>query len=97
MRVGGQWNSSGACDSEVEPINETYLREYPPKMLVLERVLRGMKTHKASIKFTFRSRKRDRSKRSCNGLQDFSAKSSKSIFGILDPSHDNRYTEEVKI
>ncbi|KAJ6304021.1 hypothetical protein OIU77_017823 [Salix suchowensis] len=43
---GGQWNSGGQCDSEVEPIkNVTYLREYPSKMLVLEKVLRNMKTH----------------------------------------------------
>ncbi|XP_030453027.1 protein trichome birefringence-like [Syzygium oleosum] len=43
---GGQWNSGGQCDSETQPIkNETYLREYPPKMIVLEKVLRGMKTH----------------------------------------------------
>ncbi|KAI4310651.1 hypothetical protein MLD38_035614 [Melastoma candidum] len=42
---GGQWNSGGQCDSETEPIkNSTYLREYPQKMEVLERVLKGMKT-----------------------------------------------------
>ncbi|XP_065856180.1 protein trichome birefringence-like [Euphorbia lathyris] len=50
---GGQWNSGGACDSEVEPINNaTYLREYPPKMLVLEKVLRGMKTHVTYLNVT---------------------------------------------
>ncbi|KAF8019817.1 hypothetical protein BT93_G0493 [Corymbia citriodora subsp. variegata] len=43
---GGQWNSGGQCDHETQPIkNDTYLREYPPKMVVLEKVLRGMKTH----------------------------------------------------
>ncbi|XAR70045.1 hypothetical protein NMG60_11001863 [Bertholletia excelsa] len=42
---GGQWNSGGQCDHETEPIkNETYLTEYPPKMRVLERVFKGMKT-----------------------------------------------------
>ncbi|PON31988.1 Trichome birefringence/trichome birefringence-like [Trema orientale] len=42
---GGQWNSGGACDSETVPINdEKYLRPYPPKMAILEKVLRGMKT-----------------------------------------------------
>ncbi|KAL0874801.1 hypothetical protein Bca101_024506 [Brassica carinata] len=42
---GGQWNSGGACDSEIEPIkNETYLTPYPPKMKVLESVLKGMTT-----------------------------------------------------
>ncbi|GKA13545.1 trichome birefringence-like protein [Tanacetum coccineum] len=42
---GGQWNSGGQCDNEVEPIkNTTYLSPYPDKMKTLERVLRGMKT-----------------------------------------------------
>lgn len=42
---GGQWNSGGACDHETEPIkNETYLNEYPSKMVVLEKILRNMKT-----------------------------------------------------
>lgn len=42
---GGQWNSGGACDRETEPIkNETYLGTYPPKMSILESVMKGMKT-----------------------------------------------------
>ncbi|KAF8109508.1 hypothetical protein N665_0095s0076 [Sinapis alba] len=42
---GGQWNAGGACDDEREPIkNETYLTPYPSKMLILEKVLKGMKT-----------------------------------------------------
>ncbi|KAH7656157.1 PC-Esterase protein [Dioscorea alata] len=42
---GGRWNSGGACDRETEPIkNETYLAPYPPKMGVLETVLKEMKT-----------------------------------------------------
>ncbi|KAF2307761.1 hypothetical protein GH714_031514 [Hevea brasiliensis] len=50
---GGQWNSGGACDNEVEPIkNAKYLTEYPPKMLVLEKVLRGMKTHVTYLNVT---------------------------------------------
>ncbi|CAK9169953.1 unnamed protein product [Ilex paraguariensis] len=50
---GGQWNSGGQCDSETEPIkNETYLRQYPPKMTVLERVLKGMKTHVSYLNIT---------------------------------------------
>ncbi|KAL4354033.1 hypothetical protein GQ457_06G010960 [Hibiscus cannabinus] len=50
---GGQWNSGGACDSETEPIkNETYLSPYPPKMLVLERVMKGMKTHVTYLNIT---------------------------------------------
>eukprot|EP00267_Zea_mays_P031283 XP_008663376.2 protein trichome birefringence-like 2 [Zea mays] len=42
---GGQWNSGGRCHGETEPIfNQTYLTEYPEKMVVLEQVLRQMKT-----------------------------------------------------
>ncbi|KAK1309105.1 hypothetical protein QJS10_CPA09g00313 [Acorus calamus] len=43
---GGQWNSGGKCDKETEPIkNEHYLSSYPPKMSILENVMKGMKTH----------------------------------------------------
>ncbi|CAH9124529.1 unnamed protein product [Cuscuta epithymum] len=50
---GGQWNSGGACDHEAEPIkNETYLTAYPPKMEVLERVLKGMKTQVSYLNVT---------------------------------------------
>jgi hypothetical protein len=42
---GGQWNSGGRCHRETEPIfNQTYLSEYPEKMVILEQVLRQMKT-----------------------------------------------------
>ncbi|KAI3474546.1 hypothetical protein Pfo_029461 [Paulownia fortunei] len=50
---GGQWNSGGQCDHETEPIkNETYLTQYPPKMTVLEKVLKGMKTHVTYLNIT---------------------------------------------
>ncbi|KAL6141529.1 hypothetical protein ACLB2K_059817 [Fragaria x ananassa] len=50
---GGQWNSGGQCDSETLPIfNETYLRPYPPKMLVLEKVLKTMKHHITYLNIT---------------------------------------------
>ncbi|KAJ1432849.1 PMR5 N-terminal domain [Sesbania bispinosa] len=50
---GGQWNSGGQCDSETVPIkNEKYLREYPPKMRVLEKVLKYMKTHVTYLNVT---------------------------------------------
>ncbi|KAM1184745.1 hypothetical protein ACFX2I_014092 [Malus domestica] len=50
---GGQWNSGGQCDSETVPIfNEKYLRPYPPKMLVLEKVLRNMKSHVTYLNIT---------------------------------------------
>lgn len=42
---GGQWNSGGKCHRETEPIfNQIYLAEYPEKMVILEQVLRQMKT-----------------------------------------------------
>ncbi|MBA0581274.1 hypothetical protein Gorai_023455, partial [Gossypium raimondii] len=50
---GGQWNSGGACDNETNPIkNEKYLTPYPSKMLVLELVLKGMKTHVTYLNIT---------------------------------------------
>lgn len=53
MYSGGQWNSGGQCDQETQPIkNETYLRPYLPKMMVLEKVLKGMKTHVTYLNIT---------------------------------------------
>ncbi|CAA7401306.1 unnamed protein product [Spirodela intermedia] len=50
---GGRWNSGGQCHSETEPIkNETYLSSYPPKMSVLESVIKGMKTPVAYLNIT---------------------------------------------
>lgn len=50
---GGQWNSGGQCDNEIEPIkNRTYLRPYPPKMMVLEKVLKNMKTPVSYLNIT---------------------------------------------
>ncbi|KAJ6791346.1 protein trichome birefringence-like [Iris pallida] len=50
---GGQWNSGGACDRETEPIkNEKYLSSYPPKMSVLESVIKGMKTPVSYLNIT---------------------------------------------
>nr|GEY22471.1 protein trichome birefringence-like [Tanacetum cinerariifolium] len=50
---GGQWNSGGACDNEIEPIkNTTYLTPYPDKMVVLEKVFKGMKTKVSYLNVT---------------------------------------------
>ncbi|KAL1815243.1 hypothetical protein ACET3Z_017817 [Daucus carota] len=50
---GGQWNSGGQCDHETEPIkNETFLAAYPPKMRVLEKVLKNMKTKVSFLNIT---------------------------------------------
>ncbi|TXG57981.1 hypothetical protein EZV62_015810 [Acer yangbiense] len=50
---GGEWNSGGSCDKETKPIkNETYLSAYPPKMKVLESVLKGMKNHATYLNIT---------------------------------------------
>lgn len=50
---GGRWNSGGQCDKETEPItNEKYLSSYPPKMSILEEVIKGMKTHVSYMNIT---------------------------------------------
>ncbi|XP_023753628.1 protein trichome birefringence [Lactuca sativa] len=50
---GGQWNSGGACDHESEPIkNTTYLTPYPDKMIVLEKVFKGMKNRVSYLNIT---------------------------------------------
>ncbi|TXG57982.1 hypothetical protein EZV62_015811 [Acer yangbiense] len=50
---GGQLYSGGVCDNDTEPIkNETYLSAYPPKMKVLESVLKGMKIHVTYLNIT---------------------------------------------
>ncbi|XP_019165713.1 PREDICTED: protein trichome birefringence-like [Ipomoea nil] len=51
--LGGQWNSGGACDREVEPIkNGTNLKPYLPMMEVLDRVLKGIKTPVSYLNIT---------------------------------------------
>ncbi|XP_010932482.2 protein trichome birefringence-like 1 [Elaeis guineensis] len=50
---GGQWNSGGQCHNETEPIkNEKYLYPYPPKMQVLETVIKEMKTPVSYLNIT---------------------------------------------
>ncbi|KAK1563471.1 hypothetical protein Q3G72_028033 [Acer saccharum] len=50
---GGQLYSGGVCDNDTEPIkNETYLSTYPPKMKLLESVLKGMKIHVTYLNIT---------------------------------------------
>ncbi|KAG1358820.1 protein trichome birefringence-like 1 [Cocos nucifera] len=50
---GGQWNSGGQCDNETEPIkNDKYLYPYPPKMHILETVIKGMKTPVSYLNIT---------------------------------------------
>ncbi|KAK1263855.1 hypothetical protein QJS04_geneDACA017498 [Acorus gramineus] len=50
---GGQWNSGGMCDKETEPIKDkNYLSSYPPKMSILENVMKGMKTHVSYLNIT---------------------------------------------
>ncbi|XP_072980396.1 uncharacterized protein [Typha angustifolia] len=50
---GGQWNSGGQCHKETEPIkNDKYLSSYPPKMSILEEVIKGMKTPVSYLNIT---------------------------------------------
>ncbi|KAL3569219.1 hypothetical protein D5086_029109 [Populus alba] len=85
---GGQWNSGGQCDSEVEPIkNVTYLREYPPKMLVLEKVLRNMKTHVRYLNVTQMTDFRKDGHPSVYRKQNLSPEERKSPLLFQDCSH----------
>ncbi|KAL3586514.1 hypothetical protein D5086_013381 [Populus alba] len=85
---GGQWNSGGQCDSEAEPIkNVTYLRQYPPKMLVLEKVLRNMKTHVTYLNVTQMTDYRKDGHPSVYRKQNLSPEERKSPLHFQDCSH----------
>ncbi|EEF27846.1 protein trichome birefringence [Ricinus communis] len=85
---GGQWNSGGACDNEVEPIqNSTYLQEYPSKMVVLEKVLRGMKTHVTYLNVTQMTDYRKDGHPSIYRKQNVPAEERKSPLRYQDCSH----------
>ncbi|XP_010557950.1 PREDICTED: protein trichome birefringence-like [Tarenaya hassleriana] len=85
---GGQWNSGGACDSETEPIkNQTYLTPYPPKMQVLERVLKGMKTSVTYLNITRMSDYRKDGHPSIYRKQKLSEEERRSPLRYQDCSH----------
>ncbi|KAE9598292.1 hypothetical protein Lal_00003875 [Lupinus albus] len=85
---GGQWNSGGACDSETAPIdNEKYLNEYPPKMRVLEKVLKYMKTHVTYLNITRMTDFRKDGHPSIFRKQNLSTEEKKSALIYQDCSH----------
>ncbi|KAL0743866.1 hypothetical protein Bca4012_085379 [Brassica carinata] len=85
---GGQWNAGGACDDETEPIkNETYLTPYPSKMLILERVLKGMKTPVTYLNITRLTDYRKDAHPSVYRKQKLSAEESKAPLLYQDCSH----------
>ncbi|MED6130439.1 hypothetical protein PIB30_000939 [Stylosanthes scabra] len=85
---GGQWNSGGACDSETVPIdNEKYLTEYPPKMRVLEKVLKNMKTHVSYLNITRMTDFRKDGHPSIYRKQNLSPEERKSPLRYQDCSH----------
>ncbi|CAJ2673013.1 unnamed protein product [Trifolium pratense] len=85
---GGQWNSGGQCDSEVIPIkNEKYLRQYPPKMRVLEKVLRNMKTRVTYLNVTKMTDFRKDGHPSIYRKQNLSSDERKSPLMYQDCSH----------
>ncbi|KAG5006763.1 hypothetical protein JHK85_025305 [Glycine max] len=85
---GGQWNSGGQCDSETVPIkNEKYLREYPPKMRVLEKVLKNMKTHVTYLNVTKMTDFRKDGHPSIYRKQNLSPEERKSPLRYQDCSH----------
>ncbi|CAH8359856.1 unnamed protein product [Eruca vesicaria subsp. sativa] len=85
---GGQWNAGGACDDETEPIkNETYLTPYPSKMLILEKVLKGMKTPVTYLNITRLTDYRKDAHPSVYRKQKLSAEESKAPLLYQDCSH----------
>ncbi|XP_061346400.1 protein trichome birefringence [Gastrolobium bilobum] len=85
---GGQWNSGGQCDSETVPIdNEKYLTEYPPKMRVLEKVLKYMKTHVTYLNITRMTDFRKDGHPSIYRKQNLSPEERKSPLRYQDCSH----------
>ncbi|KAG5063445.1 hypothetical protein JHK85_004628 [Glycine max] len=85
---GGQWNSGGQCDSETVPIkNEKYLREYPPKMRVLEKVLKNMKAHVTYLNVTKMTDFRKDGHPSIYRKQNLSPEERKSPLRYQDCSH----------
>ncbi|CAN7107245.1 unnamed protein product [Brassica rapa subsp. narinosa] len=85
---GGQWNAGGACDDETEPIkNETYLTPYPSKMLILETVLKGIKTPVTYLNITRLTDYRKDAHPSVYRKHKLSAKERKSPLLYQDCSH----------
>ncbi|KAL3841191.1 hypothetical protein ACJIZ3_025782 [Penstemon smallii] len=85
---GGQWNSGGQCDHETEPIKiETYLTPYPPKMTVLEKVLKGMKTNVTYLNVTRMTDYRKDGHPSIYRKQHLSDEEAKSPLSFQDCSH----------
>lgn len=85
---GGQWNSGGQCDHETEPIkNEAYLTQYPPKMTVLERVLKGMKTPVKYLNITRMTDYRKDGHPSIYRKQKLSSAEKKLLLRVQDCSH----------
>lgn len=85
---GGQWNSGGQCDSETVPIKkEKYLREYPPKMRVLEKVIKYMKTHVTYLNVTKMTDFRKDGHPSIYRKQNLSSEERKSPLMYQDCSH----------
>lgn len=85
---GGQWNSGGQCDHETEPIkNETFLAAYPPKMRVLEKVLRNMKTKVSFLNITRLTDYRKDAHPSLYRKQQYSAEEKQTPLKFQDCSH----------
>ncbi|XP_047325717.1 protein trichome birefringence-like [Impatiens glandulifera] len=85
---GGQWNSGGQCNNETQPIKErSYLKEYPPKMRTLERVIKGMKFPVSYLNITTLTDYRKDGHPSVYRKQRFSDEEKKSPLLFQDCSH----------
>ncbi|PIA61095.1 hypothetical protein AQUCO_00300542v1 [Aquilegia coerulea] len=49
---GGQWNSGGHCKDGIQPLNDTSNAYYPEKNLIVEEVIKGMRTPVTLINIT---------------------------------------------
>uniref|UniRef100_A0A7N0THU2 Trichome birefringence-like N-terminal domain-containing protein n=1 Tax=Kalanchoe fedtschenkoi TaxID=63787 RepID=A0A7N0THU2_KALFE len=86
--IGGEWNSGGRCESEVEPVkNEKHLSEYPPIPLVhvLEKTLKTMRTPVFYLNITKLSDYRKDAHPSVHQKQNMTKEEKKSVF--QDCSH----------
>nr|GMD90548.1 protein trichome birefringence-like [Ipomoea batatas] len=87
--LGGQWNSGGACDREMEPIKNgrTNLKPYLPMMEVLDRVLKDIKTPVSYLNITRMTDFRKDAHPSMYRTRNMTAEERKNWFIHQDCSH----------
>ncbi|GMH11516.1 hypothetical protein Nepgr_013357 [Nepenthes gracilis] len=85
---GGEWNTGGRCDKETEPFkSEKHLLNYPPKMQVLEHVIKWMKTPVFYLNITRMTNYRKDGHPSIYRAQHLSEEERQSPLSFQDCSH----------